>query len=52
MNCFEVCCHDCGQLGTAADPLHDRPDGIRLHSRCEASWMKKKKNRFWDTLEG
>jgi AAA domain-containing protein len=43
-------CDDCGQLGTAADPLHgwdwpDRPDGIRLHSRCEASWMEKEKNR-------
>jgi hypothetical protein len=43
-------CDDCGQPGTAADPLHgwdwpDRPDGIRLHSRCEASWMEKEKNR-------
>jgi hypothetical protein len=33
-------CDHCGQLGTAADLLHGwdwpgRPDGIRLHSRCE-----------------
>jgi putative DNA primase/helicase len=38
-------CDHCGQLGTAADHLHGwdwpgRPDGIRLHSRCEASWME------------
>jgi putative DNA primase/helicase len=42
-------CDHCGQLGTAADLLHGwdwpgRPDGIRLHSRCEASW-KEKENR-------
>jgi hypothetical protein len=34
------------QLGTAANPLHPwnwpgRPDGIRLHSGCEAAWMEK-----------
>ena len=42
-------CDGCGQLGTAAEPLHGwdwpgRPDGIRLHSMCEASWMEKEKN--------
>jgi len=36
-------CDHCGQPGTAADPLHGwdwsgRPDGIRLHSRCEEAW--------------
>jgi hypothetical protein len=41
-------CDDCGQLGTAADPLHgwdwpDRPDGIRLHPRCEVPWTEKKR---------
>src|SRR5262249_5386811 len=37
-------CDHCGVPGTAADLLHGwdwpgRPDGIRLHSRCEAPWM-------------
>jgi hypothetical protein len=39
MNCFEVCCHNCGQLGTAADPLHDRPDGVRLHGFSRYSFF-------------
>ena len=39
----EYSCDHCGQPGTAADPLHGwdwsgRPDGIRLHSRCEEAW--------------
>jgi putative DNA primase/helicase len=37
-------CDHCGQLGTGADPLHSwdwpgRPDGIRLHNRCENPWF-------------
>jgi putative DNA primase/helicase len=37
-------CDHCGQPGTRADPLHPwdwpgRPDGIRLHGRCEAPWF-------------
>jgi AAA domain len=36
-------CDHCGQPGTAADPLSPwdcpgRPDGVRLHARCEESW--------------
>jgi AAA domain len=36
-------CDHCGQSGTPADPLHPydwpgRPDGIRLHGRCEEPW--------------
>jgi hypothetical protein len=37
-------CDHCGQPGTGADPLHSwdwpgRPDGIRLHNRCENPWF-------------
>jgi hypothetical protein len=37
-------CDHCGQPATSADPLHPwdwpgRPDGIWLHSRCEAAWF-------------
>ena len=36
-------CDHCGQSGTAANPLRPwdwpfRPDGIRLHGRCEEPW--------------
>jgi len=36
-------CDHCGRFGTAADPLlpwdwPGRPDGVRLHSRCEEAW--------------
>ena len=38
-------CDHCGQPGTKADPLAawdwpGRPDGIRLHGRCEEAWEK------------
>src|SRR5260221_685514 len=37
-------CDHCGQPATVADPLspynwQGRPDGIRLHQRCEALWF-------------
>jgi hypothetical protein len=37
-------CDHCGQPATAADPLspydwEGRPDGVRLHQRCEADWF-------------
>jgi Protein of unknown function (DUF3631) len=37
-------CDHCGQLATAADPLTSydwkgRPDGVRLHQRCEEHWF-------------
>lgn len=37
-------CDHCGQPATPADPLNPydwegRPDGIRLHGRCEAAWF-------------
>jgi hypothetical protein len=37
-------CDHCGQLGMGADPLNPwdwpgRPDGIRLHSKCEEAWQ-------------
>jgi putative DNA primase/helicase len=37
-------CDHCGQPATRADPLNGwdwpgRPDGIRLHGRCEAPWF-------------
>jgi Protein of unknown function (DUF3631) len=43
-------CDHCGQPATPADPLHGwdwpgRPDGIRLHSRCEAPWFDGHKRR-------
>jgi putative DNA primase/helicase len=36
-------CDHCGAMATQADPLHSwhwsgRPDGIRLHHRCEEPW--------------
>jgi AAA domain/Homeodomain-like domain len=39
-------CDHCGQPGTAADMLQGwewpgRPDGVRLHLRCEAPWKEK-----------
>jgi putative DNA primase/helicase len=38
-------CDHCGQSTTPADPLKPwdwpgRPDGIRLHGRCEEGWME------------
>jgi Protein of unknown function (DUF3631) len=41
---LETRCDHCGQPATSADPLHPwdwpgRPDGIWLHSRCEAAWI-------------
>jgi putative DNA primase/helicase len=41
---LETRCDHCGQPATSADPLHPwdwpgRPDGIWLHSRCEAAWV-------------
>jgi hypothetical protein len=40
-------CDHCGQPGTAADPLSPRncsgrPDGVRLHARCEEPWSDAK----------
>jgi Protein of unknown function (DUF3631) len=37
-------CDHCGQPATAADPMspydwEGRPDGVRLHQRCEADWF-------------
>jgi putative DNA primase/helicase len=37
-------CDHCGQSATAADPLNPwdwpgRPDGLRLHRRCEGPWF-------------
>jgi putative DNA primase/helicase len=37
-------CDHCGGIATPADPLHSwdwpgRPDGIRLHNRCENPWF-------------
>jgi hypothetical protein len=37
-------CDHCGQSATPADPLHpydwpSRPDGIRMHGRCEEGWF-------------
>jgi putative DNA primase/helicase len=40
-------CDHCGQPGTAADPLSPwncsgRPEGVRLHARCEEPWSDSK----------